>query len=118
MIPDPKYLVHHGLVRPLVEEGRDRIVPSVQDQENRRCVTLEIKEVSLARDRPMKLLGQTFGHVGTGSVPGGGGERGRKGGGERGRKGGREGGRQGRREGRREGGRGEGGGVESGRVRV
>ena len=45
MVVDAKDLVHHRLVGPLVEEGRDRVVTAIQDEQQRRDVRVEGKQV-------------------------------------------------------------------------
>ena len=45
MVVDAKDLMHHGLVRPLVQEGRDRVVTAIENQQQGGDVGIESKEV-------------------------------------------------------------------------
>ena len=47
MVLDAEYLVHHGLVGPLVEEGSNGVVSTVEDQQHRGYVRVEGEQISL-----------------------------------------------------------------------
>ena len=48
MVLDAQDLVHHGLVRPLVEEGREGVVTAIQDQQHGSDVGVEGKEIAFS----------------------------------------------------------------------
>jgi len=54
VVVDAQNLVHHRLVRPLVEEGCDRVVTAIQDEQQRCDVGVEGKQLMLSTKKKKK----------------------------------------------------------------
>lgn len=50
MVLDAQYLMHHSLIRPLVEQRGYWVVPPIKDQQDRGDVGVEGKEVVFTSD--------------------------------------------------------------------
>ena len=62
-VADTKQLVNHALVRPLREQGRDRVIASIQYQKHRRRVCpAEVEQLLLLRDDVADFACQLLGH--------------------------------------------------------